>query len=93
MTIARSLVTEPKLLMLDEPSMGLSPILVESVFETIKQMNAKGTTILLVEQNALMALSIAHHGYVLQTGQIVLSDTAENLRSNEMVQKAYLGVE
>ncbi len=93
LAMARGLMLNPHILMLDEPSMGLSPILVESVFDTIKQMNAKGTTILLVEQNALMALSIAQHGYVLQTGQIVLSDTAENLRSNEMVQKAYLGID
>jgi branched-chain amino acid transport system ATP-binding protein len=93
LAMARGWMLSPHILMLDEPSMGLSPILVESVFETIKQMNAKGTTILLVEQNALMALSIAHHGYVLQTGQIVLSDTAANLRNNEMVQKAYLGVQ
>ncbi len=93
LAMARGLMLNPHILMLDEPSMGLSPILVDSVFDTIKQMNAKGTTILLVEQNALMALSIAAHGYVLQTGQIVLSDTAENLRNNEMVQKAYLGIE
>jgi branched-chain amino acid transport system ATP-binding protein len=93
LAMARGLMLNPRILMLDEPSMGLSPILVESVFDTIKQANATGTTILLVEQNALMALSIAHHGYVLQTGQIVLSDTAENLRNNEMVQKAYLGIE
>jgi branched-chain amino acid transport system ATP-binding protein len=93
LAMARGLMLNPHILMLDEPSMGLSPILVESVFDTIKQMNAKGTTILLVEQNALMALSIAHHGYVLQTGQIVLSDTAENLRNNDMVKKAYLGIE
>jgi len=93
LAMARGLMLSPHILMLDEPSMGLSPILVESVFHTIKQMNATGTTILLVEQNALMALSIAHHGYVLQTGQIVLSDTAENLRNNEMVKKAYLGIE
>ncbi|MGE5073519.1 MAG: ABC transporter ATP-binding protein [Anaerolineae bacterium] len=93
LAMARGLMLNPRILMLDEPSMGLSPILVESVFDTIKQANARGTTILLVEQNALMALSIAHHGYVLQTGQIVLSDTAENLRNNEMVQKAYLGIE
>jgi branched-chain amino acid transport system ATP-binding protein len=93
LAMARGWMLSPHILMLDEPSMGLSPILVESVFETIKQMNAKGTTILLVEQNALMALSVAHHGYVLQTGQIVLSDTAANLKNNEMVQKAYLGVQ
>ncbi|HTP01643.1 MAG TPA: ABC transporter ATP-binding protein [Anaerolineales bacterium] len=93
LAMARGLMLNPHILMLDEPSMGLSPILVESVFDTIKQMNARGTTILLVEQNALMALSIANHGYVLQTGQIVLADTAENLRNNDMVKKAYLGID
>jgi branched-chain amino acid transport system ATP-binding protein len=90
---ARGLMLGPNILMLDEPSMGLSPMLVELIFDTIKQMNHKGTTILLVEQNALMALSVAHRGYVLQTGHIVLSDTAENLKKNEMVKKAYLGIE
>jgi branched-chain amino acid transport system ATP-binding protein len=90
---ARGLMLNPHILMLDEPSMGLSPVLVELIFDIIKQMNDKGTTILLVEQNALMALSIAHRGYVLQTGQIVLSDTASNLKQNEMVKKAYLGIE
>jgi len=90
---ARGLMLNPKILMLDEPSMGLSPVLVELIFDIIKMMNERGTTILLVEQNALMALSIAHRGYVLQTGQIVLSDTAANLRKNEMVKKAYLGIE
>jgi len=90
---ARGLMLNPQILMLDEPSMGLSPVLVELIFDIIKQMNEKGTTILLVEQNALMALSIAHRGYVLQTGEIVLSDTAANLKKNEMVKKAYLGVD
>ena len=90
---ARGLMLNPHILMLDEPSMGLSPVLVELIFDIIKQMNQRGTTILLVEQNALMALSIAHRGYVLQTGQIVLSDTAANLKQNEMVKKAYLGIE
>lgn len=90
---ARGLMLNPHILMLDEPSMGLAPVLVELIFETIKQMNKKGTTILLVEQNALMALSIAHRGYVLQTGHIVLNDTAENLKKNETVKKAYLGIE
>jgi branched-chain amino acid transport system ATP-binding protein len=90
---ARGLMLNPHILMLDEPSMGLSPVLVELIFDIIKQMNDKGTTILLVEQNALMALSIAHRGYVLQTGQIVLTDTASNLKKNEMVKKAYLGME
>ncbi|MCL5429567.1 MAG: ABC transporter ATP-binding protein [Chloroflexi bacterium] len=89
----RALMAHPKLMLMDEPSMGLAPILVEGIFEIIKEINKEGTTILLVEQNALMALSIAHRGYVLQTGQIVLSDTAENLANNEMVQKSYLGVE
>ena len=90
---ARALMANPRLLLMDEPSMGLAPILVESVFETIKEINKSGTTILLVEQNATVALSIADRGYVLQTGEIVLKDNAENLRQNEMVQKAYLGIE
>jgi branched-chain amino acid transport system ATP-binding protein len=83
----------PTLLLLDEPSMGLAPVLVEQIFQIIQDINKQGTTILLVEQNALMALAVAHRGYVLQTGQIVLSDTAEALQTNETVQKAYLGVE
>jgi len=90
---ARALMAHPSLMLMDEPSMGLAPILVEAIFDVIKVINQKGTTILLVEQNALMALSIAHRGYVIQTGQIVLQDTAENLKNNEMVQKAYLGME
>jgi branched-chain amino acid transport system ATP-binding protein len=90
---ARALMANPRLMLMDEPSMGLAPILVESVFETIKEINKTGTTILLVEQNATVALSVADRGYVLQTGEIVLKDTAENLRQNEMVQKAYLGIE
>lgn len=90
---ARALMANPRLLLMDEPSMGLAPILVESVFETIKQINKTGTTILLVEQNATVALAIADRGYVLQTGEIVLKDSAEKLRQNEMVQKAYLGIE
>ena len=89
----RALMAHPRLLLLDEPSMGLAPILVESTFETIKAINDEGTTILLVEQNATMALSVADRGYVLQTGEIVLSDTAQNLKQNEMVQKAYLGID
>ncbi len=92
LAIARGLMMKPRLLMLDEPSMGLAPVLVELIFDIIKTLNEQGTTILLVEQNALMALSIAHRGYVLQTGEIVVSDTAANLRQNEAVQKAYLGV-
>lgn len=89
----RALMTRPRLLLMDEPSMGLAPVLVEAIFDVIKVINQEGTTILLVEQNALMALSIAHRGYVIQTGQIVLQDTSANLKNNEMVQKAYLGVE
>lgn len=89
----RALMASPRLLLMDEPSMGLAPVLVELIFDTIGQINKEGTTILLVEQNALMALSIAHRGYVLQTGEIVISDTAENLKQNPTVQKAYLGVE
>jgi branched-chain amino acid transport system ATP-binding protein len=89
----RALMAHPRLLLLDEPSMGLAPILVESTFDTIQAINDEGTTILLVEQNATMALSVADRGYVLQTGEIVLSDSAENLKQNEMVQKAYLGIE
>ncbi|NCP87221.1 MAG: ABC transporter ATP-binding protein [Anaerolineae bacterium CG_4_9_14_3_um_filter_57_17] len=93
LAIARGLMLQPSVLMLDEPSMGLAPVLVELIFDIIKQLNEQGTTILLVEQNALMALSIAHRGYVLQTGEIVISDTAANLKQNETVQHAYLGVE
>ena len=89
----RALMAHTRLLLMDEPSMGLAPVLVEAIFNVIKVINQEGTTILLVEQNALMALSIAQRGYVIQTGQIVLQDTAANLKNNEMVQKAYLGVE
>jgi branched-chain amino acid transport system ATP-binding protein len=89
----RALMARPRLLLMDEPSMGLAPVLVENIFETIQAINKEGTTILLVEQNALMALSVASRGYVLQTGEIVLQDTAANLQQNEMVQKAYLGIE
>ncbi|MBU0716600.1 MAG: ABC transporter ATP-binding protein [Verrucomicrobia bacterium] len=90
---ARALMTHPRLLLMDEPSMGLAPILVEDIFDTIKEINKEGTTILLVEQNATMAFTVADRGYVLQTGEIVLHDTAGNLKQNEMVQKAYLGIE
>jgi branched-chain amino acid transport system ATP-binding protein len=93
LAIARALMGRPKVLLLDEPSMGLAPVLVEQIFSIIKDINAQGATILLVEQNALMALGIAHRGYVLQTGQIVLSDSAQGLSENETVQKAYLGME
>ena len=90
---ARALMSKPSILLMDEPSMGLAPVLVEAIFDTIEKINKEGTTILLVEQNATMALGVADRGYVLQTGQIVLTDTAANLRKNEMVQKAYLGIE
>jgi branched-chain amino acid transport system ATP-binding protein len=93
LSIGRALMAKPNIMLLDEPSMGLAPILVESIFDTLKQINSEGVTVLLVEQNALMALSIANRGYVLQTGEIVLEDTAANLQANEQVQKAYLGME
>ena len=93
LAMGRALMAKPKILLLDEPSMGLAPLLVELIFDIIKKLNEEGTTILLVEQNALMALSIAHRGYVLQTGEIVLADDAKKLMKNEEVQKTYLGVE
>jgi branched-chain amino acid transport system ATP-binding protein len=91
LAIGRALMARPRLLLLDEPSMGLAPILVEQIYQTLREINAHGTTILLVEQNARMALSIAHRGYVLETGRIVLADTAANLSSSDLVRKAYLG--
>jgi branched-chain amino acid transport system ATP-binding protein len=91
LAIGRALMSEPRMLLLDEPSLGLAPILVAQVFETIKEINSQGTTVLLVEQNALQALAIAHRGYVLQTGEVVLSGNAGDLRQNETVRKAYLG--
>lgn len=91
LAMGRALMARPHILLMDEPSMGLAPILVERIFETIQEINQQGTTILLVEQNALMALSVANRGYVLQTGRIILHDTAANLQKNEMVRKAYLG--
>ncbi len=91
LAMGRALMANPRLLLLDEPSMGLAPVLVDSIFDTIKQLHESGTTILLVEQNARMALQVAGRGYVLQTGVVLLSDTAENLRQNEMVRKAYMG--
>jgi branched-chain amino acid transport system ATP-binding protein len=93
LAIGRSMMANPRLLLLDEPSMGLAPILVEAIFDTVVEINSQGTTILLVEQNALMALSIAQRGYVLETGEIVLKDSASALQANEMVRKAYLGEE
>jgi branched-chain amino acid transport system ATP-binding protein len=91
LAIGRAMMARPRLLLLDEPSMGLAPMLVTQIFSIIRDINAQGTTILLVEQNARMALTVAHRGYVLQTGQIVLTGTAKDLQSNEMVRKAYLG--
>lgn len=91
LAMGRALMSKPKLLMLDEPSMGLAPILVEQIFDIIKELNNAGTTILLVEQNAQMALSIADRGYVLETGKIVLSASASDLLENDAVKKAYLG--
>ncbi len=90
---ARAMMSRPTLLLMDEPSMGLAPVLVELIFSTIEEINKEGTTVLLVEQNAHMALQIASRGYVLQTGEIVLHDSAANLQQNEMVQKAYLGID
>jgi branched-chain amino acid transport system ATP-binding protein len=89
--IGRALMARPKLLLLDEPSLGLAPIFVERIFDIIKQINEQGTSILLVEQNALMALDAADRGYVLETGRIVLADNAESLKTNEQVRKTYLG--
>ncbi|HET9907972.1 MAG TPA: ABC transporter ATP-binding protein [Anaerolineales bacterium] len=89
----RALMAHPTLLLMDEPSMGLAPLLVELIFSTIEQINKEGMTILLVEQNALMALSVANRGYVLQSGSIVLQDSAANLKKDPTVQKAYLGME
>jgi branched-chain amino acid transport system ATP-binding protein len=91
LAIGRALMARPKLLLLDEPSMGLAPILVEQIFDIVRDINASGTTVLLVEQNALMALGIAKRGYILQTGEIVLQDAADRLMVNPEVQKAYLG--
>lgn len=93
LAIGRAIMSRPRLLLLDEPSMGLAPVLVETIFDTVKAINEEGTTVLLVEQNANMALGVANRGYVLQTGKIVLSDTADNLIKDPTVQKAYLGME
>jgi branched-chain amino acid transport system ATP-binding protein len=92
LAIARALMMRPRILLMDEPSMGLAPVLVEGIFEVIQQLNAQGTTILLVEQNARMALQVAHRGYVLETGRIVLQGTARELADNQLVQAAYLGM-
>ena len=91
LAIGRALMSDPKVLLLDEPSMGLSPILVETIFQVVEDINKQGTTILLVEQNALLSLQVANRGYVLQTGAIVMEDTGQNLLKSELVRKAYLG--
>jgi branched-chain amino acid transport system ATP-binding protein len=91
LAVGRALMSRPRMLLLDEPSLGLAPKVVEQMFETIKTINEEGTTVLVVEQNAVMALSVARRGYVLELGEIVLRDTGENLMKNEMVQAAYLG--
>jgi branched-chain amino acid transport system ATP-binding protein len=91
LAIGRAMMSDPKLLLLDEPSMGLAPILVERIYETVEEINRQGTTILLVEQNANFALEVSKRGYVLETGEVALSDSCERLRENPDVQKAYLG--
>ena len=93
LAMGRALMARPRILLLDEPSMGLSPLLVELIVDIIVTINKEGTTILLVEQNALMALTIANRGYVIQTGEIILADDAAKLKENEMVRKSYLGIE
>ena len=91
LAMGRALMAKPKLLLLDEPSMGLAPILVKEIFSIIEEINEQGTTVLLVEQNAKMALSIAHRAYVLETGKVVLSGTGKELAESPEIQKAYLG--
>jgi branched-chain amino acid transport system ATP-binding protein len=92
LAMARALMARPRLLLLDEPSLGLAPQIVQTIFKIIREINAGGTTILLVEQNAHMALEVAHHGYVLEVGKIVMSDSAKNLAKSDEVKKAYLGI-
>jgi branched-chain amino acid transport system ATP-binding protein len=92
LAIGRALMARPKLLLLDEPSMGLAPIIVKEIFHIIKKINKEGTTVLLVEQNANMALSVAHRGYVLETGEIVAQGTVEELQNNDLIRKIYLGI-
>jgi branched-chain amino acid transport system ATP-binding protein len=93
LAIGRAMMAKPKLLLLDEPSMGLAPIVVQRIFDTIREINQQGTTILLVEQNAAQALSLANRGYVIETGRIVLENDAKALLADEQVRKAYLGEE
>ena len=92
LAMGRGLMAKPKVLLLDEPSMGLAPVLVDAIFDTIRKLHAEGTTILLIEQNARMALQVADRGYVIESGAILLTDTAANLRENEEVQNSYLGI-
>jgi branched-chain amino acid transport system ATP-binding protein len=92
LAMGRALMSKPKVLLLDEPSMGLAPVLVDTIFDTIRALHAEGTTILLIEQNARMALQVADRGYVIESGRILLTDTAENLRENEEVRNSYLGI-
>jgi branched-chain amino acid transport system ATP-binding protein len=92
LAIGRGLMTKPRLLLLDEPSLGLSPLLVKTIFDTIAEINAQGTTVLLVEQNVFQSLRIANRGYVLETGRMVLSGTGQELLGNEQVKAAFLGV-
>ena len=92
LAMGRALMSKPKVLLLDEPSMGLAPVLVDAIFDTIRKLHNEGTTILLIEQNARMALQVADRGYVIESGKILLTDTAENLRENEEVQNSYLGI-
>ena len=92
LAMGRALMSKPKVLLLDEPSMGLAPVLVDAIFDTIRKLHADGTTILLIEQNARMALQVADRGYVIESGGILLTDTAANLRDNEEVQNSYLGI-
>jgi branched-chain amino acid transport system ATP-binding protein len=93
LAIGRALMTRPELLMLDEPSLGLAPLLVEKIFDIVREINGQGTTVLLVEQNAHMALQVAHRGYVLESGEMVLEDDADRLLGNDQVRKSYLGEE
>jgi branched-chain amino acid transport system ATP-binding protein len=90
--MGRALMSKPKVLLLDEPSMGLAPVLVDAIFDTIRALHAGGTTILLIEQNARMALQVADRGYVIESGRILLTDSAANLRENEEVRNSYLGI-
>lgn len=91
LAMGRAIMAKPKLLLLDEPSMGLAPIIVRTIFQVIQEINEEGTTVLLVEQNAHMALSIAHRGYVIETGKVVLSGSAQELQESDELKQAYLG--